>query len=197
MSGTSSSGEIISARGFQLTDQAVIKSYFSNVHTEWAKRWLPGISEGVEWTVYKLSPSGLFKHFSLLFVCEDKPYIGSPGFTFELECFVGGQSGNYVAPKTIFWQGSGTIKLGVIRDSAEAIMNRGLICLAKFGDYHNIINNCQSFCSKFAGELSISQPWTDGEKAALGLGLAAGALALVALFSSASGDHQGEQQRRN
>ena len=196
-SGTSSSGEIItSARGFQLTDQAVIQSYFSEVDTEWAlKPQLPGITEKVKWTVYKLSP-GLWKHFSLLFLCEDTAYRGSPGFTFELVCVVGGQSGNYVTPKTTIRQkGSGTTKLGVIQDSAEAIMNQGLNCLAKFGNYHKITNNCQSFCSKFAGELHISQPWTDGEKVGLGL-VAAGVLGW-ALYSSASGDHQGKQKRRH
>ncbi len=196
---TCSSGEITNAKGFQPTDDAV-RSYYTNVRTEWDNfPVLPGITKEVEWTVYKLSPPGAFKHYSLLFVCEDTAYRGSPGFTFELVCVVGGQSGNYVTPKTIVRKkGSGTTKLGVIRGSAIDIMKRGLRCLVEFGDYQTIKNNCQYFCSKFAGKLGISQPWTDGDKAfALGgLALLGGTLALgLALFSS-SGDQQKEQKKR-
>ena len=198
---TCSSGEITNAKGFQPTDDAV-RSYYTNVQTEWAKLTLPGISEKVEWTVYKLSPPGAFKHYSLLFVCEDIAYRGSPGFTFELVCVVGEQSGNNVTPKTtVMKKGSGTTKLGVIRGSAKAIIKRGLQCLVEFGDYQIITNNCQKFCQKLAGGLGISQPWTDSDKAVAlgGLALLGGTLALgLALFSSPSGssDQQKEQKKR-
>ncbi len=203
-SATSSSGMITNARGFKLTHEAVLQSYVSKVLTEWAKYSLPATNEKVTWTVYKLSPSGLFTHYSLLFVCEDTAYSGSPGFTFELVCAVGEPSGDYVTPHTAFKQrGSGT-KLGVIsHGSAGAIMNKGLQCLANFGDYHTVTNNCQKFCSKLAGELGISQPWTDGDTAAAltvgGFVLGGGAIvyqAISTLFSSPSDDQQREQERR-
>ncbi len=139
----------------------------------------------------------------MLFVCKDTAYRGSPGFTFELVCVVGGQSGNNVTPKTTFRKkGSGTTELGVIRGSALEIMKRGLQCLGEFGDYHTITNNCQKFCQKLAGGLGISQPLTDSDKAVAvggGLALLGGTLALGrALFSSPSGssDQQKEQKER-
>ncbi len=194
---TCSNGEITNAKGFQPTEKAV-QSYYTQVQTEWANfPSLPGISEEVEWTVYKLSLPGIFEHYSLLFVCEDTAYRGSPGFTFELVCVVGN-----VTPKTtVRKKGSGTTKLGVIRGSAIEIMKRGLRCLVEFGDYQIITNNCQKFCQKLAGGLGISQPWTDSDKAVAlgGLALLGGTLALgLALFSSPSGssDQQKEQKKR-
>ncbi len=167
---TCSSAVITKAMGLQPAHKDVLQSYYTKVQTEWANYpSLPGINEEVEWTVYKLSPAIPFKHYSLLFVCEDKAYSGSPGFTFELVYGPRRQSGNYVVPQTIFVEnirrGSrSTSKLGVIRDSAVEIMTKGLQCLVNFGDYHKVTRNCQHFCSKFAKELGVKQPWTDTEK---------------------------------
>ncbi len=181
------------AREFKLSYKDVLKNYKSTVRTGLTKYSLPGIKEKVKWTVYKLSPSGLFTHFSLLFM------YGERGFTFELMC-VGEPSGYYVTPHTAFKQrGSGT-QLGVIRGSAGAIITKGLQCLANFGDYHIVTNNCQNFCSKLAGELGLPQPWTDVEMAATLIlscaVLVGGAILHKALFSSPSGDQQREQERR-
>ncbi len=164
--GTCSSGDmIIDGTRFQLTDETR-QSYYTQVETEWAKLTLPDIRENVKWTVYKLSPSGILKHFSLFFVYEDTK---SPGFTFELVCIVSRR--NQVAPKTTVRQrksGTSKLHLGVIRGSAESIMERGLQCLVEFGHYHTITNNCQNFCRKFAEKLGVEQPWSDGQKIGLG-----------------------------
>ena len=189
-----SSGVTTKARRFKPTDDAV-RSYYTQVQTEWAKLTLPGESEKVQWTVYKLSPPGIFEHYSLFFVCEDKPYNNN-GFTFEL--IVTGEQKYVVTPKTIVRQKkTGTSKLGVISFSARAIIKRGLQCLAEFGDYDEATNNCQHFCSKFAKVLGVEQPWTYSEKIATMVGVGVGVLgaigaglaAVVTALGSNKSDH--------
>ena len=155
------SGEVSKARGFKLNRETE-QSYFNGVSTTWDTTMLaPGIDTNIQWTVYLLSSDVKFTHYSLLFICEEDKYKGSPGFTFELGISVQA----CVIPRTQIGHKKKDLPvLGVVTSSARNIMQRGLVCLAKHGDYNKVSNNCQNFVSSFAKELGVKQPWTDVEK---------------------------------
>ncbi len=175
---SSNSLTILKARGFEATEDAV-KSYFEDAVDNWTN--LPGIEEKVIWSVYKVSPSQPFKHFSLLFMSEDKAYSDSPGFTFELIYIESSasESSYKVVPQTIFLTRRGS-KLGAVEGSAKAIMMFGLKCLVEFGDYHCVTHNCQHFCCDFAKELGVEVPWTHNQMVGVIGGVMAGLLAVGA-----------------
>ena len=152
-------GEVSQAKGFELNTKAE-QSYFHEVITNW-NTTMPGIDTEIQWTVYLLSSDAKFKHYSLLFICEEDKYPGSPGFTVEL----GISPRACVIPITRIRQRKKDLPvLGMVMSSARNIMQRGLECLAKQGDYKKVTNNCQNFVSSFAKELGVKQPWTDVEK---------------------------------
>ncbi len=188
-----SSNSLPKARGFEATKDA-LNSYFKDAKDNWTN--LPSGKKEVIWSVYKVSPSGLGKHFSLLFVCEDKAYSDSPGFTFELYYTKSSTRGSeyQVVPQTHFLTRRGSI-LGSIKGSAEAIMNLGLRCLVAFGDYDRVTHNCQDFCSQFAKKLGIKQPWTDAEKAKAAVGVGAIAIGVGALAYLLSDGKKKEDKR--
>ncbi len=188
-----SSTRRIKANGFQITKDTC-KKYFYNVVVEWRKhRSLPGIQDKVTWSVHKLSPSGVFKHFSLLFVREDKAYNGSPGFTFELTYtkvnMCSHMSYYEVIPQTLFKPANPSMsKLGTFKGSAKAIMNLGLKCLSEFGDYDYLSHNCQHFCCQFAKKLpGVEEPWTDNKKVGVTAGLVAVGLGVLGAAGLAIG----------
>ena len=186
------SGEVGTAKCFKLTESIIIISYYNDVETEWAKHSLPPMNKAVEWTVYRLSSTKMFKHHSLFFVCES-PQHETSGFTFELGIGKQGTQSTVIPVTNCFPRSKFTSEnlssLGTVTGySAEDIMDRGLLCLAHFGDYNEHSLNCQDFCSKLAKELGLKQPWTDAEKVVtLGAVLiAAGAICLAALRSRRS-----------
>ena len=158
-----SSVEETVAKKFELNEKNVIE-YSKDVEESWRREGslLPDLETEVVWTVYRISPSHMFSHHSLLFVCgEAPPDNGSPGFTFELTYGDRG-SGCEIFPRTAIMSFKEGVKmLGGVRGSAHDIMVAGLNCLAKFGNYHKVTHNCQDFCSDFAKALDLKVPWTD------------------------------------
>ena len=187
------SGEVGTAKCVKPTESN-IDSYYNDVETEWAKHSLPPMNKAVEWTVYRLSSTKMFKHQSLFFVCES-PQHETSGFTFELLIGKQGTQSTVIPVTNCFplskFTSENLSSLGTVIGSAKEIMDRGLLCLADFGDYNEHSLNCQDFCSKLAKELGLKQPWTDAEKVvtlgAVGAGvMAAVAIGLAALWSSKS-----------
>ena len=194
---TCSSGCIATARRFQLTEEAA-QSYFENVLAEIAQiQNFPSIRREVEWTVYMISPSRMFTHQSLLFVCEQPQYSGNPGFTFELTYGELGSS-NEVIPNTDFMmKNEKAKKLGVVTESAYSIMVKGLKCLANFGDYNTVTKNCQDFCRSFAKELKIKQPTTDVQTVAGLAAVAVGVVGAIGLAATAIASIMGKRENPN
>lgn len=177
------SGDVITARAFELSRQAVT-DYKKQFSDKWKASTLPPTNKFLEWTVYKLSKSQRYDHQSLFFVPDDEHCDSSHGFTIELRL----SGNNTVYPHTDILPSSRTDqlpKLGTIKQSAEALMAAGLKCLADFGHYHKYKNNCQDYVSKLAEELEVKVPWTDLKKAVVegvvGAGVILGAAVVGAI----------------
>ena len=158
-----SNNRTLEAIGFQTTNDAE-KNYFQEVNSNWVKHQLPGMQDIVTWTVYLLPQRPPYRHFSLMFGCQEKRYENSPGFTFEFTYTKARPSNHHyqVIPQTLFKKANDASKLGNVEGSAKEIMTHGMNCLAEFGDYNPRTHNCQHFCIKFSKELHIQEPWTSG-----------------------------------
>ena len=153
-----------------------LQCYAMKVRDEWTKTTddgvsLPAITETVTWTVYRMHPSGKYRHHSLLFVCDDSQHSSTKGFTFELRyephpIQISPDIKTYrMIPHTDFLDPNNhkSEQLAKLIAPANIIMAKGLECLENFGDYYEIGRNCQDFCKEFAGVLRVEQLETDAE----------------------------------
>lgn len=158
--------------------------YRSDLEDKWTD--LPPRKEIVTYTVYKLSSIKEPYHHSLLFVCELPKYETKSGFTIGL--IINEQNGEYeVIPKTKVIKEhfkDNLQKLGEVSRSAQELIETGLKCMREFGNYGEYSNNCQDFCKKLAGKISLEYPRTDVENVKTGLTwgvIAAGVIGAIGL----------------
>ena len=107
------------------------------------------------WDVYKLKPSGMFKHHSLFFTPTSNP---GNGFTAEIRVVYG---------QVEFWcdvlspSVSALTYLGSVSRSVSNIISIAIDVAESFGAFHGIFNNCQNYCNLLSDKLQIKQQFTD------------------------------------
>ncbi len=113
-------------------------------------------SQNTSWDVYKLKPSGMFKHHSLFFTPRSSP---GDGFTAEIRVIEG-----KVVFYTVTFGGvplSQFAHLGSVDRSIEGIIDLAVNCAQSFGKFNGIRNNCQNYANLLSDRLGIITEWTD------------------------------------
>ena len=108
------------------------------------------------WSVYKLKPSGWFKHHSLFFTPTSNT---GDGFTAEIR--VDGDQLVYFCEALENICVSSLNLLGCVKMSVSNIVAIALDTAAEFGKYDVTWNNCQNYCNQLSEKLRISTEWTD------------------------------------
>ena len=161
------SESLVKANSFRCSQE--LKDYLSGVLREKA------YGSSTSWNVYKLKPSGMFKHHSLFFTPTSNP---GDGFTAEIRV----EDGQVIFFCMTF-EGVPVAKfthLGSIHMSVSNIINMAVDSAQEFGDYDGTLNNCQHYCNSLADKFGVSTEWTDvavaGVLGALGAALVGAAI---------------------
>ncbi len=113
-------------------------------------------SKITEWDVYKLKPTGMFKHHSLFFTPRSSP---GDGFTAEIRVVDGKVFVCSFTFKRVPL--SRLTHLGSVNRSIEDIADLAVSCAQTFGKFHGTLNNCQNYANLLSDRLGISTEWTD------------------------------------
>ncbi len=113
-------------------------------------------SQNTSWDVYKLKPSGMFKHHSLFFTPRSSP---GDGFTAEIRVVNGQVIVCSYTYKSV--QLSQFAYLGSVDRSIEDIADLAVNCAESFGKFNGTLNNCQNYTNLLSDRLGISTEWTD------------------------------------
>ncbi len=128
------------------------------------------------WDVYKLKPSGVFKHHSLFFTPHSS---AGNGFTAEIRVVDG---------EVVFCAAhyedvplSNFSHLGTVNRSIADIIDVAVNCSQWFGSFHGILNNCQNYVKNLSSELDLTTEWTD-----VGITAATAATAATVMITAAA-----------
>ncbi len=115
-------------------------------------------SQHTSWDVYKIKPSGMFKHHSLFFTPRSSP---GDGFTAEIRVDYGQVVFCSVAFERVPLYESQFAHLGSVDLSIEDVIDLAVNCAESFGKFNGILNNCQNYANLLSDKLGISTEWTD------------------------------------